>query len=287
MERFRGNFGARKGQSRFRGTEGAKGQTHAAAASWSLESGEFPSCSRNSPRAFDFFSVCDRSATTGSRHQPTLQPHRGVWRVECFHLVAANSPRAFDFFSVWDRDDGKPAPTHPAAASYIKRRWKMHIYMDDGPSEEEGKQSSSCFLYECHLHLFSCKNMNGSCDIEARDAERLSLEPLDVVLECFSLLLPNSEKGGRGARLRPSAEEVVPKGLLQLVEGRDGTCREGFEPGPSSFLQGGREGPAFGRIRCSMEHHMRLKPMDVIRGVRGAIVWRDGGQRELGRDPSL
>ena len=32
---------------------------------------------------------------------------------------------------------------------------------------------------------------------------------------------------------------------------------------------------------------MRLKPMDVIRGVRGAVVWRDGRQRELGRDPSL
>ncbi|MQM10587.1 hypothetical protein Taro_043481, partial [Colocasia esculenta] len=85
----------------------------------------------------------------------------------------------------------------------------------------------------------------------------------------------SSEKRGRGARLRPSAEEVVPKGLLQLVEGRDGTCMEGFEPGPSSFLQGGREGPAFGHIRCSMEHHMRLKPMDVIRRAE-VLKERDG-----------
>ncbi|MQM22328.1 hypothetical protein Taro_055379 [Colocasia esculenta] len=62
-----------------------------------------------------------------------------------------------------------------------------------------------------------------SSRFKARDAERLSLEPLDVVPECFSLLLSNNEKGGRGARLRLSAQEVVPKGLLQLLEGRDGT----------------------------------------------------------------
>ncbi|MQM01934.1 hypothetical protein Taro_034696, partial [Colocasia esculenta] len=52
---------------RFRGTKRVNPPGHPRI----VESGEwreFPSCSRNSPRAFDFFSVCDRSATTASRH---------------------------------------------------------------------------------------------------------------------------------------------------------------------------------------------------------------------------
>ncbi|MQL80379.1 hypothetical protein Taro_012814 [Colocasia esculenta] len=65
MGRFWGDFGSRKGKSRFRGTKRANPPGHPRI----VESGEwreFPSCSRNSPRAFDFFSVCNRSATTAS-----------------------------------------------------------------------------------------------------------------------------------------------------------------------------------------------------------------------------
>ncbi|MQL81672.1 hypothetical protein Taro_014131 [Colocasia esculenta] len=96
------------------------------------------------------------------------------------------------------------------------------------------------------------KGTGGQRNVKAGNAKRLSLEPFD-----------------------------------KLVEGGDGTGWKGFEPCPSGFLQRGREGPALGPIKCSVEHHVRLEPVDMVCGIGGAVIWRDGGQRKLMGDSSL